>query len=172
MPVFWYKSVKESLRLKLCSHFQDIVLLFEMLHWRMYMYQKLHTDPLAIPECRNWSYFRSTSSSFRDAGPFYKLPYLGMKHGIWKKCARSCIFLLLFLSEVALATPWGRNWAYCRFMDSSFRDTEIFSKLPYLGMKPEIWKKCQMLHIDPLSTPMWSKLILFSFYGQRFPYLG
>ncbi len=123
-------------------------------------------------------------SGFRDKSWFSKLPYLGMKPGIWKKSAKSCAWTL-FLPQVAkievvfalgaavseirpnfenchiwtwklefekkcqklhmdlLSTPGGRNWAYFHFMGSGFRDTGRFWKLPYLGMKPEIWKSAR-----------------------------
>ncbi len=42
---------------------------------------------------RNWGYFHSTGSGFRDKGHFSKLPYLGMKFGHWPN-ARSCTYSL------------------------------------------------------------------------------
>ena len=38
---------------------------------------------LSTPGSRNWAYFHSMGSGFRDTGPFSKLPYLGMKLGKW-----------------------------------------------------------------------------------------
>ncbi len=39
-----------------------------------------------LPEVdRNWDYFRSMGSGFRDMGQFSKLPYLGMELGHWQK---------------------------------------------------------------------------------------
>ena len=46
----------------------------------------------------------------------------------------------------------GWNWAYFRSTDSGFRDMGLFSKLPYLGMEPWIWKRARS-NLDPLSTP-------------------
>ncbi len=40
---------------------------------------------LSTPWGRNWAYFGSTGSGFRDTGWFSKLPYLGMKVGKWPK---------------------------------------------------------------------------------------
>ncbi len=100
-------------------------------------------DPLSTPGGRNWAYFRSTGSDFRDTGRFWKLPYLGMKPGICKKGQK--------LHMDPLSTPGGRNRAYFRSTGSGFQDTGRFLKLPYLGMKPGIWKSARscMLTLFP-----------------------
>ncbi len=52
---------------------------------------------------RIWAYFRSTGSGFRDTGRFWKLSYLGMKPGIWKKGQKLHMEVALKLHiEVAL----------------------------------------------------------------------
>ncbi len=109
---------------------------------------------------RHSAYFRPMGSRFRDTGRFSKLPYLGVKPGIWKKCQK--------LHMDPLSTPVGRNWAYFCSTDNGFRDTGWFSKLPYLGMKPGIWKKCRKLHMDLLSTPGDRNWAHFHCTGSRF----
>ncbi len=56
--------------------------------------QKLHIYPLSTPKGRNWAYFCSTGSAFRDTGRFSKLPYLGMKLSHWPKCQKLHIYFL------------------------------------------------------------------------------
>ncbi len=77
----------------------------------------------------------------------------------------------------SLVSRCGRNWTYVRSTDSGFRDTGRIQKLPYLGMKPGIWKTCRKLlilyEVSYFSFyPRGSKLGLFSLYGQRFPRHG
>ena len=66
-------------------------------------------------------------------------------------------------------------------MDSGFRDTDRFSKLPYLGIKLGHWPMCQMLHIWSLSTSGGRNWAYFHSTGSGFrdtgrfsklPYLG
>ncbi len=71
-----------------------------------------------------------------------------------------------------LSTPSDQNWTYFWSTDSGFRHTGRSSKLPYLAMKPGIWKMCQTLHMDPLSAPGGSKFSLFSLDNQQFPRYG
>ena len=66
--------------------------------------QKLHIYPLSTPGGRNWAYFCSTDSGFRDTGQVSKLPYLGMNLAIGQS-STSCTY-------TPLSTPKGRNWAY------------------------------------------------------------
>ncbi len=89
--------------------------------------QKLHIYPFSTPGGRNWAYFCSTGSTFRDTGRFSKLPYLGMKLSKWSKFQKLHIYLL--------STPRGQNWACFSPTGSGFQDMGQFSKLPYLGMK-------------------------------------
>ena len=95
---------------------------------------------LSTPGGRNWAYFCSTDSSFRDS-EFSKLPYLG--HETWP---------LAKVPEVAYILPFyprgGWNWAYFCSMGSGFWDMDRFSKLLYIPR----WKlatdiKIQKLHI-------------------------
>ncbi len=76
-------------------------------------------DPLSTPGGQNWAYFLSTSSGFWDTGRFWKLPYLGMKPGIWKKVQK--------LHMHPLSAPGGPNWAYFRSTGSSFPVTAILA---------------------------------------------
>ncbi len=109
-------------------------------------------DPLSTPGgrielillCGQW---------FLRYGPIFKIPYLGMKPGIWKK--------LQNLHMDPSSTPGGRNWAYFRSTGSGFWDTGHLSKLPYLGMKPGIWKKVPEVAYGPSFYPRGSKLSLF-----------
>ncbi len=41
----------------------------------------------------------------------------------------------------SIKTPGGWDWAYFPSTGSGSRDTGRFSTLPYVGMKPGIWKK-------------------------------
>ncbi len=59
-------------------------------------FQKLHTYSLSTPGGRNWAYFRSTGSGFRDTDRFSKLPYLGMKLGNWPKFQKLHIYNLKY----------------------------------------------------------------------------
>ena len=75
-----------------------IFALHETCHWPNF--QKLHTYSLSTPGHRNWAYFRSTGSNFRDTGQLLKLPYFGMKLG---KCS---MFPKLHIYHVySLSTP-------------------------------------------------------------------
>ena len=53
--------------------FQIAILGIKFGHWPKC--QKLHIYPLSTPTGRNWAYFWSMGSSFRDTGRFSKLPY-------------------------------------------------------------------------------------------------
>ena len=72
----------------------------------------------------------------------------------------------------ALSTPGRRNWADIRSTGSGFRDTERFLKLPYLGMKPGEWPKCQKLNIYPISTPWGRNWAYFSSTRSGFQDMG
>ena len=121
----------------------------------------LHIYLLSTSGGRNWAYFRSTTSGFRDTGQFSKLLYFGMKLGHWPKFQALHIY--------CLSTLGGEKWAYFHSTGRGFWDIlDWFSKLPYLGMKLGHWAKCQILHIYHLSTPRGSKSSLFSLYRQRF----
>ncbi len=50
-----------------------------------HIYIYIYIYSLSIPRGRNWAYFHSTGSGFRDTGHFSKLPHLGMKYGHWPK---------------------------------------------------------------------------------------
>ncbi len=124
--------------------------------------QKLHIFSLSTPRGRNWAYFYSTDSGFRDIGWFSKLPYLGLKFGHWPKCQVLHIY--------PLSTP---NSACFSSTGSSFRDTGWFSKLPYLGMKLGHWPKFQKLYIYflnysrlPNFTPLCSTADHFQHIGN------
>ena len=56
--------------------------------------------------------------------------------------------------------------------DRRFRDRGRFSKLPYLGIKPGIWKKVPDVVCEPSFYPRGSKLSLFLLYGQWFMRYG
>ncbi len=102
-------------------------------HWPQC--QKLHIYPISTPRGQNWAYFCFTGSGFRDM-LWFQIAILG--HEICMaigQSSRSCT-CTLFLSR---GEGGGRNLAYFRSTDSSFRDTGQFSKLPYLGMKLGHW---------------------------------
>ena len=84
---FWYKGQKEAKRL------------FTKLHKH-----SLHC--LSTPWVRNWGYFCSTGSHFRDMGRFSKLPYFSIKLGNCQKFQTLHIY--------SFSTSWGQNWAYFR----------------------------------------------------------
>ncbi len=107
-------------------------------------FQKLHIYPLSTPRGRNWAYFCSMGSGFRDTSQFSKLPYLGMKLGSWPKFQK--------LHMYPPSTQRGRNWAYFRSTGSGFRDISRFPKFPYLGMKHGLWPRFQKLHTYSLSS--------------------
>ncbi len=64
-------------------------------------FQKLHIYicTLSTPRGRNWAYFCSTGSGFRDTGQFSKWPYLGMKLGKWPK-PRTCTYTLFIIQHL------------------------------------------------------------------------
>ncbi len=92
---------------------------------------------------------------------FSKLPYLVMKLGHWPKFQR--------LHIKPLSTLDGRNWAY-------FALWAAVSKIQADFLNCHIWPWNlplipKVAHIIPF-YPSWSKLILFSLYGQRFQRYG
>ncbi len=85
----------------------------KLLKWSKF--QKLHINSVSTPQGRNWAYFGSTGSVFRDTwdmGHFSKLPYLGMKLGKWPKFQKLHIY--------SVSTPGGRDWAYLGSTGSGF----------------------------------------------------
>ena len=127
-------------------------------------FKKLHIHSLSTPRCRNWAYFRSTDSGFRDTGRFSKLPYLGMKLDVLQKVQEVAHTLSFYPGGV------GGNWAYLRSTDSGFRHTDPFSKLPYWRMKRHLSKVPKSCAYK--LYPRGSKLRLFSLHGQWFPPYG
>ncbi len=114
--------------------------------------------PLSTLGGRNWAYFCSTGSGFRDTGHFQNFH-------IWA-----------WIPEVALIfsfyPKWGGNWAYIHSTGSGFRGTGPFWKLPYLGMKLSKWPKFQKLHIHSLSTPRSQNWAYFCSTGSSFQDTG
>ncbi len=68
----------------------------ELGHW-----SKLHIYFLSSPGSRNWAYFRSIGSSFRDKARCSNLPYFDMKLGHWSK------FHNLHMYSLSLSKPRG-----------------------------------------------------------------
>ncbi len=81
--------------------------------------------PLSTLKGRNWAYFRSMDSGFRDMGQFSKLPFLGMKLGHWPKFQKfymiipelppSPKFHSVLLYHVVYGCPFRRcmHWQFC-----------------------------------------------------------
>ena len=65
-------------------------------------FQKLHIYCLSTPGGRNWAYFRSMGSSFRDTDRFSKFPYLGMKLWPLAKVPEVVNILSFYLRVVAI----------------------------------------------------------------------
>ncbi len=112
------------------------------------------------PRGRNWVYFRSTGSSFRDIGRFSKLPYLGMKLGHWPKFQKLHIYSLSSPGEskLSLFLLYGQPfWIYGRIFKIS-----IFAH--------EIWnlKTCPKVGYVLSFYARRSKLGLFLLYVQPF----
>ncbi len=107
------------------------------------------TYTLFLPQGgRNWAYFCSKGSGFRDTSHFSKLPDLGMKLGKWPKFQTLHIYSLS-TSGVKI----DLIFIFLIFTGSVFQYTSPVSKLPYLGMKHDKWPKFQTkLFICSLST--------------------
>ena len=112
--------------------------------------------------------------------------------GVWKvlieKIYRSCIWTLFLTQEVKIELSFALRaavseirilifrhiWAWSLESENSSTSCILgrFSKLPYLGMKPGIWKKCQKLHIllDPLSTPGGRNCATYATSGYYYSY--
>ncbi len=136
----------------MCSGFWDVgrfsklpYLGMKLGHWPKS--QKLHIYSLSALMGRNWAYFYSMGSSFREnTGRFSTLPCV---HSFYCR---------------------GRNCAYFHSTGSGFWDTGPFSKLPYLGMKPAHWPKFQKLqiHVYTLSTSGGRNWAYFRSMGSGF----
>ena len=121
-------------------------------------------DPLSIPGGQKWVYFCSTGSSFWDTGRVWKLPYLGMKPGIWKS-ARSCIW------SPSLKPRGSKLSLFSLYAQRFPRYGPIF-EITIFGHEPWDLKKGPEVAYGPSFYPRGSKLSLFSLYGQRFPRYG
>ena len=133
---------------------------------------------LSTPWDRNWAYFRSMSSGFRDTDPFSKMTIFG--HETWP---------LAKVAHIPSFYPGGggRIWAYFSSMGSGFRHLDRFSYLPYnfhiiAIFEHETWplaKVPEVVHtVYSLFTPNWA---YFHSTGSGFwdtglfsnlPYLG
>ncbi len=132
---------------------------------------------VSIQGHRNWAYFCSMGSVFRDNGCFwhawpkfqkchiYSLSPRGSKLSsfslyrqrilrYWPNF-KTVIFRHEFqkLHIYSLSNPGGQNWANFCSTRSGFQDTGHFANLPYLGIKLRKWPKFHKLHMYPLSTP-------------------
>ena len=72
-----------------------------MKHGKWPKFRKLHIYSLCTPVGRNWAYFPSMGTGFRDTGRLLKLPYLGMKLGHGPKWQKLHIY--------SFSPPRGRN---------------------------------------------------------------
>ncbi len=90
---------------------------------------------------RNWAYFRSTGSGFRDTGWFSRLPYLGVKFAHWPKFQKLHIYS--FITPLSLFSLYGKRFP---------RPRPIF-KITIFGMKLGHWPKFQKLHIYSQTHP-------------------
>ena len=87
-------------------------LAMKLCHWTKL--QKLHIYSLSTLGDRNWVYFRSMGSSFRDMGQFSKLPYLGMKLCHWRKFHK--LHMLPKLpSSPKFHSTWLYGWPFPRY---------------------------------------------------------
>ena len=96
------------------------------------------------PRGRNWAYFHSTGSGFRDTGRFSKLPYLGMKLAIGQS-SRSCTYRVYFLS-----TPMGAKFSLFSLYGQQFLRYWPIFKIAIFGH--ETWplaKVPEVAHIIP-----------------------
>ena len=126
--------------------------------------QKLYIDPFSTPGGPNWVYFSLYMKRFLRYWEILKITLFG--HEAWN---------LRKVSDVAyhygtLFLPRGRNWGYFRSTDNVFRDTGRFWKLPYLGMKPGIWKKFHKLNMDPLCStafPRYGPIFKITTFGHE-----
>ncbi len=143
---------------KIWGDFQNCHLDMKLDKWPKF--QKLHLYPLSAPRGRNWAYFHSTGSSFRDMGRFSKLPFGHETLPLPKFPEVTHTGLLHFYLK-------GLKFSF-RSTGGGFRDTGQFSKLPYLGMNLDKWPKFQKLHIYSVSPIFHSVL----FYGWPFQDIG
>ncbi len=93
-----------------------------------------------------------------------KLPYLGMKLGIWKK-----------VPEVAYGSsfyPRGSKLSLFTFYRQRFPRYGTIFKITIFGHETWNLEKVPEVAYGPSFYPRGSKLSLFSLYGQRFPRYG
>ncbi len=73
-------------------------------------FRKLHIYSLTTAKGRNWAYFLSAGSGFRDTGRFSNLPYtLGMK--LWPKCQKAKVRAAVFKIRGDFEKCHICNWA-------------------------------------------------------------
>ena len=122
-------------------------------------FQRLHMYTLLTTWGRNWAYFRSTDSGFRDTGRFSKLIYLGIKLGLRPKFQKLHIHMYAF-------------WKFHSYVPlSHVKESEKkFVKIHQEAHGPwrSLWDPTHTLSVYPRR----SKLSLFSLHGQRFPRYG
>ncbi len=97
------------------------------------------------PTGRNWAYFHSTASGFRDIDRFF-FKIAIFEHKTWQLAKVPKFQIHPF------STQGVQNLAHFRSMGSGLRDINHFSKLPYLGMKFGHWQKFQKLYMYSLSN--------------------
>ena len=100
------------------------------------------------------------SSSFRDTGPFSKLPYLGIKLGHWQKFHKLHIYSFY---------PRGSKWSLFSLYGQRFPRYRPIFKIAIFGMKLAHWPK---LHIHTLYTPGGRNWVYFQSTGSSSWYMG
>ncbi len=122
----------------------------------------IYVHSLSIPGLRNWAYFRSMGSGFRDNGWFSKLPYLGMK--------LACLAKVVEVAHIHSFYPRGSQLSLFSLYGQSFLRYWTFFKIAIFGH--ETWplaKVPEIAHIHcTVFLPQGVKLSLFLIYGQRF----
>ena len=111
-------------------------------------FQKLHR--VCLPRGRrNWAYFRSTDSGFRDIWHFSKLPYFGMKLCHWPKFQKLHIY--------SLSTPRGISQGveieFIFPLRAVVSEIGPIFKIAIFGQETWPLAKFRKLHIYSLSTP-------------------
>ncbi len=120
---------------------------------------------LSTPGGWNWAHFGSTMC----VGPQFEILADFLNFHIWacnlefEERTQSCICTLFLPQGIKIKLIFALR-------ATVFEIRAGFSKLPYLGMKSRIWKKCWKLHMDPLSTPggrNWAYFALRAVVSER-----
>ncbi len=107
------------------------------------IWKKFLMDPLSTPEGRKLSLFSLYRQRFPRYRLFLKITIQGMIPGIWKR-ARSYIWTLFL--------PQGAKLSLFSLYGQRFLRHGLILKITIFGHETWNLKKCQKLHIDPLST--------------------